>query len=546
MTPVPPQIRALFWLIAAACGLFATLASCAVLFFAAQSGATPDATFLLKTSIKALAFLLATNLALWRLRRSINGIPTESHTREHNSPNPFAIAVALALVLVIAVPNLGAYPAIQPDESHHLGVAKNIALHHVYGSGNPESGYIIFDDYDSVGPPVILPAALALATHGSSSIAAGRAVMPLYLLLLCIAAFIFIRQHWGAHTASFAIIAIPIGLMTPYLSRTLYGEVPALSFVLIGLSLWRVGLRDASFNTRNRLALGAAGICFAFAVLCKEFLLVSVCAFLAVYVFDRFSHRRIHLLHLVYPALGFIMVFGAYMAFTHKVATPSQSDIGAWQTYQHNLLFGFDSVPKTLAWLATHAHVVLPALVAMLLLAPRLLSKDYDPPSLVLSVSAMQFLFWWIFFTPGHIQRYLWFTCAISGIFAAIALAVYWKENRGYVKTLALCALVFAPLCWTTAEEGLLAFTRDETRDERLLCEYIQKLPPTMPIATTHWPLKRIISLLADRDVRVINEMAESRPEEFVIMPVRTPNDGEPVCAELGAYVVYCPVAKPK
>jgi len=122
------------------------------------------------------------------------GTPQEIHATSR--AERFALAAVLVVVALFLTVNLGAYPWAAPDEVHHLVVARNIAVHGSYASGHPAGGLRYFDSFDSVGPAVLGPIALAFEFFGVGLLPA-RGVMVLFFLGLCLVTYRFGRVVFG-------------------------------------------------------------------------------------------------------------------------------------------------------------------------------------------------------------------------------------------------------------------------------------------------------------------------------------------------------------
>src|SRR5690606_29512458 len=115
-----------------------------------------------------------------------------------------------------------------------------------------------------------------------------RAIIAAFGVGLVTMIYFLFRPLYGARASALASLFSLAAFGTIYLSRSLYGEVPALAFIVLGLLAWRRGLAEGA-----RAFLVAAGICFGLAVLTKAFMAVALLAVVGVYVFDRTTHRRI-------------------------------------------------------------------------------------------------------------------------------------------------------------------------------------------------------------------------------------------------------------
>jgi len=539
-----------FWLVASMCVLFTAAASAGAIFLTAWHGETPGPVFLLRTALKGAAFLALSFGALWGLGRDIRAHRTPLETRilppEKNAHILLLLPILLA-ALFTAFARTEDYPAIQPDESYHMTVARNLAVHGKYASGSPQEGFVVFDDYDSVGAPVILPVAAAFKIMGTS-ISAGRFASGAYFIALCIAVFAFVRKPFGTARALASTFFLCFALMTPYLARTLYGEVPALFWLVEGLVLWRMSYERTGAGVAYSVL---AGVCFGLAVLTKEIAIFVAWPYAMAVALDRMTHRRMKLPEIIVPPFVAASTIGLVAIVRYLYHTQSASAVGALDTYRHHLLFGFHGLPATSSWLWQHALILVPPAIALCVVLAGLMRRRYDPAMLVLVLTACLFLYWWTFFTPGHIPRYLWYTCAIMGIcagpvFVDLFAGLRVSARPPYQKALAavaVCAFTASQIP-ETASEFRAVLAKNETHHERALAAKLLKLPPGANIATTDWRLKRTMNLLADRSVKVVNRPEDAPLDAYLIVNLDlTPsiNESDPPCATFGPYEVFCP-----
>ena len=294
----------------------------------------------------------------------------------------------LILASAFLFPYLHRYPLTAPDELHHLVVARNLGVYGLYASGQPAEGFKLFDDYDSVGAPVLMPIAAAFRL-GGVSLSTARTVIALFFLLLLMGLFLLLRPVYGAPAALMGGLGCLSAFSTIYLGRTLYGEVPALAYFVFGLIAWRRAILGAHPWRWGLLA----GLLFAAAVLAKTILILSAFAFLTTWIYDQFNHRRLRWPHLFSVALGGVLLMGIWWIYQHgaqgNVSGNAASTLGI---YQHYLLFGVGAVAgnlrsSLLAYPLTH----LALLLALIWILPQIFAKRYDPAILVLFLTACFF-----------------------------------------------------------------------------------------------------------------------------------------------------------
>jgi len=322
-------------------------------------------------------------------------------------------------------------------------------------------------------------------------------------------------------------LVMAMGFGSVYLGRTLYGEVPALAFLLTGLLLWRRAIQGPKPGRDGFLA----GVLFGLMVLCKSIAVLSAFAFLGAAIYDALSYRRIKWAHLTAPALGGILAIGLWWL----IKALAQQDVqaaaaGTLSEYRHNLMFGLRCARQGLGWMLREPFTVAGLTCAMVWVLPLIFAKRYDPPSVVLFFMALFYAYWWLFFTPGHIPRYMWFTYAIAGLFAGAmawsALRLALHRGTGLGMRLVCAAgvlLVVGPAVARTAETAGYVRTCDEMRDDYAVAQFVAGLPPETPVATTYWPLERTVNFVAHRAITSIDAIpGQFEPRAVTIVDART------------------------
>ncbi|MCH8037940.1 MAG: glycosyltransferase family 39 protein [Proteobacteria bacterium] len=530
------------------CSAFAAAAGCVLMLLYMRGDFTEDPGFFLRLALKTAFFSLTTIGSGWALRRQapmcIREAPcTREETRATSST--FAVLfIAAAATMLLVLPNLGAYPWPAPDEMHHLIVARNLAEHGSYASGHPDGSLIYFDPYDSVGPPVILPVAAAFKVFGSE-LAPARIVIALFYFALCAFVFLLMRRPFGPTPAAGAVLMMTMAFGSVYLARSLYGEVPALMFLLAGLWCW-----GRALDSVKSVALPlAAGLCFGLAVLTKTFVLIGAWAFVGVWLYDRLTYKRIALRHVALPLAGMFAVPAAWAAVEFAYRHLASGEGSTLVYYRHSLMFGLDSLPSASTLLLTQALPILAAVSAFIFVAPRVFRDRYDPPTMVLFLLAVLFAFWWIFFTPARIPRYMWYSCAIAGMFAGTFMCYLLgrvlegkRRMRWAAPALAMAALIVGTGVMRVVPQLQFVLLEDRVKSERDLARYLEALPTETRIATTYWPAQRSANFLADRSIAVIDPAAENHPDyDTIVYSTRVPPVPSEAFAKgvtIGHYVV--------
>jgi hypothetical protein len=423
-----------------------------------------------------------------------------------------AFGVLLLLLCVVGAflcIKIGDYPWAAPDEVHHLNVAKNLASQGSYASGHPNSGLRYFDSFDSVGPTVIVPLALAFKGMGVSLLV-GRLVIVFFFIALCLAAFQFNRARHDVWTG-IATVALLFGAFSSiYLGRTVYGEVPAFLYLLLGLLAWQQAL---SPSAPGRWGI-AAGVLVASAVLAKTIVILVAFSFLGAWAYDRATFRTIRWRHVLLPVVGGSLVVLSWGLFQRLHGPADDVSGGVLDIYQHYLLFGTGSLVSAISnsvVLNPVAHAAWAVVTVVSL--PIVFRHRYSASGLVLYLYAIFMLYWWYFFTPGQIPRYLWNAHAILSLFAApwlircVRLAVESRlSRRARIAFCCAAVLLAAPgLRWIQLMAVEIA-TKEEMVVEYATIDQITGLPPECRVVSTDGRLPGLLNFFADQAIDRGNE----------------------------------------
>jgi 4-amino-4-deoxy-L-arabinose transferase-like glycosyltransferase len=163
------------------------------------------------------------------------------------------IAVGFLFIAFLMLYRLPQYPAPWIDEGAVLRVAKNFAQNGIYAepnlTGNNYSGAIV-----GVGPTVILPVALVVKLFGPN-IGIARLVIVLYSLI-CVIFFYKLASslsNWRLAVIATAIMTVSPAVDFQRYGRSVIGEVPAVTFLVIALWLW---LRKGKRTKKELLVVG--------------------------------------------------------------------------------------------------------------------------------------------------------------------------------------------------------------------------------------------------------------------------------------------------
>ncbi|GMU92655.1 MAG: hypothetical protein AMXMBFR4_17130 [Candidatus Hydrogenedentota bacterium] len=502
----------LLLILALICLAFTCAASLLLLVFFVLSEEGGNAWFLTKLIVKCGGSgLLASALAITVCKRSQARPSLELRGSQVSVTTPWlhrlALAGAILLFLGLCFPNLGRYPKLEPDESHHLIVARNLAESGAYASGHVDTGFRWFDDYDSVGPTVIVPVAAAFKIAGIG-LPQGRFVMAGWFLLLAVLVWLFMRGVFGKFESVVAAAWLMTATGSVYLSRTLYGEAPALALFVAALLCWR----RAIASDRSAIWGTAAGVLFGLSVVSKLFMILAVWPLVGALIYDRVSFRRIRTVTLIAPAAGAILPVGAWLLVTSAYGPSADgATAGLVSMYQHNLMFGLRSAKDGLGWLFQEPLKVSFYLVGVIACVPAIACMRYDPPAVALLLFGAFNLYWWIFFTPGTTPRYVWYSLAIGAVFTGRFLCLMLKVSllrrltdfdrrpRIIAVPAALCILGSGFL--TALNVGKSVWLDDDMRDDRALAAWVRELPREARIITTDFTVERAMRFLTGRRI---------------------------------------------
>ncbi len=460
--------------------------------------------FLLKLTIKFFSFgALAILLAALLRKRSPNledlGISLDTHKPVHISMVVFTVVLAS----LYAFTRLGKYPFPEPDEMHHLIVCRNISEYGAYASGHPKSGFIFFDSYDSVGPPVLLPCALSFIVCGVG-LESARVVIGLYFVLFCLIASYVINRNLNPKFAVLLPFYLVFSLHSIYLARSLYGEVPAFLYLFLGIAV----ASKRSNNSDSWFLSFLAGVLFGLAVLCKTFLIVMTVPIFVAMLYDRCSQKTMSLKSLFWNGMGTLGVLLCWWLIQHTYGVSATNSQSMFDMYHGYFVFGLSPLKKNMTWFLARPALTMSWLLVLLLVTPLIFRKNYSFWMVVLYLTAVFFLMWWCFFTPGNIPRYLWYTSAILGMFSAIVVSNLTEgmcetfslrrlRRYGEITLIAIISMPYAIQLWEQSER---VFFADETADLRALTEFVNNLPSDSNLGTTFWPVERLVNFFSGRE----------------------------------------------
>lgn len=545
---ITPRVLCLLALVLAlVCSVFACVASLALLVLDTKGPFPASKLFFRVVLFAVLAG--GTVLLLWSCSRRPFALAPAGETKPPIRGWALALVLPLAFAATLVLPRLGAYPWAAPDEVHHLLVARNLAIEGVYASGHPATELRRFDTYDSVGLPVIGPVAASFRLSGVGTVHA-RVVMAGFFLALCLILYLLLSPLYGPVAAACGLAVMTAGWGSVYLARTLYGEVPAFVFLAVGLWLWRKALHTPKPTVSGVLC----GVAFGLAVLTKTILVLCAFPLLGVLVYDRLTFRRICWPHVVLPGVAAACVVGAWWTVQtlghHDVSGGAETTLAV---YRHNLMFGIRSVPVALAAIPQGPLTALALFLGALSVFPRIFVRRYDPALAALFLIAAFFAFWWTFFTPARLPRYVWMSLATAGMFAGILM---WnglagagdagpgkRDNLKRIVWLVIALVVALPGAIRVGSEYRRVYAWDEMGDDYAAAGYVRALPADVTVGTTWWPLAGTLLFLADRPVDTLEAAPDPVASKTVVfVDQRSQKDmiaGREPSLRLGRYAVF-------
>ena len=346
-----------------------------------------------------------------------------AHWTRNRRRYAFGVGIAwVAIVLFLCLYKLDLYPVTWFDEGSHLHVPKALVQRGVYADVSSE-GYRYFGPTIGVGPPVMLPIALAFRLAGIGLVQA-RLVIVAYLVIALVLFAVAAWRRYGLATAGLAsgLVVVTPGVDLVYIGRQVLGEVPAFAYLLLGVLLWWRSLAQA--NRRWCWLLGA-GVALGLAALTKsQFGLVLAPTIVLLGVLDRCYYRQATWWHFLVP-LGAVVgaMFAGYaLQFALLLGSEDPQHILAlWRDATGGAIFVFSpgrilSSLKFLLGPDVYAYWGLPALAYGVFLARERNRAGLEQAFLVVFVTVT---FGWFAFASIGWPRYAFPAVALLGILVA-------------------------------------------------------------------------------------------------------------------------------
>jgi hypothetical protein len=197
-----------------------------------------------------------------------------------------ALLVVFALFLWLSVPVV-LFGLSHADDAFFAVVAKSIAVGKGYGFPRSSSEFVLFDQFISTGPTLILPIACLIWVFGWVDRLPGAATLVIFISQLVVAALVLARRFGWTPTGGFLFAMLWL-LMLASAPHNWYfgvflGETVAFGFIVIGTASLAVARGDRG--------IAAAALCFSLAFLTKQIALFAVAGIVGAWLissaFDR-------------------------------------------------------------------------------------------------------------------------------------------------------------------------------------------------------------------------------------------------------------------
>lgn len=418
------------------------------------------------------------------------------------------LLLTILLTGLLGLWRLDHYPRTWFDEGSYLEVAQNISENGQYFAQAPD-GSRDFAPVIAVGPTVLLPAAIAQSTLGTTLLA-GRLVGVFYLVLASAALYLATRRFFGARAA---LLCVGMVLSMPALDwlgtgRQLLGEAAALFFLLLAAAL--------AFRSRNAGGAALAGLALGLAMMTKgQYLLVLPPVIAIVAGFDFLSHRvRPLRWHVVLAGTAFLTYAGWFAVLLSLIGEGSLvENYRLLRDASDGALFVFDLDRMRAA--------------ATLLLGPRtlflippsvttgcyLIYRETNPSRRLALISISAFQICWLgWFALASIAwpRYAFPALAISAIYAAVLASKLmdvvqtWLRDqqpsrRGEAMAAAFSIVAIGLLVLAGAYREIVpVFTADESEPQ----QFAAAMDETVPSGTTVDGWEPEINFLSEREMQ--------------------------------------------
>lgn len=200
-----------------------------------------------------------------------------------------ALIAVFAFFLWLSIPVVQ-WGVSHADDAFFALVAHNIATGRGYGFPASSDEFLVFHQFISTGPALMLPIAFVMWIFGRGDQLPGFVSLNIFILQVVAVAIVLVRRFGWAPTCGFLVALLWLLMLASvhdWFFGAFLGEPVAFGFILIGIALLAVAASDR--------AIAAAALCFSLAFLTKQMSMFAVAGILAgwlvVSAYDRVGLR---------------------------------------------------------------------------------------------------------------------------------------------------------------------------------------------------------------------------------------------------------------
>lgn len=332
--------------------------------------------------------------------------------------SPRACLVSILLLATAAAVWMGGhqivYNYLSFDGGMNAQMARNLIEHGRYATHY--GSYRDFDHRVTTGPTVVLPTALSFGAFGVSTFTAQLTSL-MYFIALFVLGTLFAYRHAGPIGSLLALLLIAATPQLLVRGLELYGEVPALAFLLAGLLVF-----ELDPPSRPGFRGLATGVFLGLAVLTKVYMLLPISALGLVLLLALLRKQRISGRWTGGMAAGFVVPLAAFELPKLVVLSPAGYlqwwDVLARRAVSQGLPSQMEDTPGVVSKLNGHLGILGAAthipvwLVVLILLTPWLLllvlrrrpgekrGRAGSIPVWFLASASLFHATWWLVSTP--------------------------------------------------------------------------------------------------------------------------------------------------
>jgi len=196
-----------------------------------------------------------------------------------------ALLAVFALFLWLSVPAV-LLGLSSHDDAFFAIVAKSIAVGKGYGWPRSSTEFVLFDQFITTGPALILPIAFLIWVFGRVDQLPGAATLVIFISQLVVAALVLARRFGWTPTCGFLSAMLWLLMLTSannWFFGVFLGETVAFGFILIGTASLAV--------VRGDRGIATAALCFSLAFLTKQISLFAVAGIVGAWLISTALHR---------------------------------------------------------------------------------------------------------------------------------------------------------------------------------------------------------------------------------------------------------------